>query len=678
VVKPPAKALWAALAWLMAWPAAAGPSQRALVETIDISSLAISPDGRWVAFREDQASIERNRRTLSWWVAPVDGAGEPQRISDGGDAIFADYGVLKSEPPRWSADGRAIYFRMLLAGQIQIWRADLAGQAARMVTQDEADVAAFGLTAEGRRLVYVAGASREAIRQAEAREYEQGVRIDASVDPSQSLFAAMEVNGRLASQRLVGSWFDHAPLLADQPAHHLALELPGGRARSAMPEEIEAAGLAPVAKARLLATPDLTAASLDKRGMAMVVGEGAARLLKVERPDGRTIPCARSICRDRIVGLAWRGTRDELILTTQDLDRRQALAIWRIGDRVVRPIHHGDGMLNGGDALGSTCAASDAVAICVDAAAATPPRLVRIDLETGAAAILAEPNLVLARQPAIVEALAWHDANGRRFTGQLVRPTRAPPAAPWPLFVTYYLCDGFLRGGEGDEWPLAAFADAGIAALCVNKITSPPTAFDPVADYKVGQAGLESVIDLLVGQRVVDPRKIGMGGLSFGSEATTWMAMHSDRLAAASIASTQVEPTYYWANAVAGRDVPKILRQAWGLGPPGETPELWQALSPALNVDRIRAPMLIQIPEQEYRMIPEFIARLSRSTTPSEIYAFPNEPHVLVQPRHRAAAYARNLDWFRFWLQDYVDPDPLKAEQYRRWILMKSGRPAPR
>jgi dipeptidyl aminopeptidase/acylaminoacyl peptidase len=150
--------------------------------------------------------------------------------------------------------------------------------------------------------------------------------------------------------------------------------------------------------------------------------------------------------------------------------------------------------------------------------------------------------------------------------------------------------------------------------------------------------------------------------------------MHSTRLAAASIASTQVEPAYYWANAVAGRDTPQMLRQGWGLGPPGETPQAWASVSPALNVDSMSAPMLVQIPEQEYRMIPEFIAKLSRSATPSEVYAFPNEPHLLIQPRHRAAAYARNLDWFRFWLQGVEDPDPAKADQYARWRAMAARR----
>jgi hypothetical protein len=36
------------------------------------------------------------------------------------------------------------------------------------------------------------------------------------------------------------------------------------------------------------------------------------------------------------------------------------------------------------------------------------------------------------------------------------------------------------------------------------------------------------------------------------------------------------------------------------------------------------------------------------------------------------AAYERNLDWFTYWLQDYRDPDPKKADQYERWDLLRS------
>ncbi|HEX7115087.1 MAG TPA: hypothetical protein VF193_08130 [Steroidobacter sp.] len=35
------------------------------------------------------------------------------------------------------------------------------------------------------------------------------------------------------------------------------------------------------------------------------------------------------------------------------------------------------------------------------------------------------------------------------------------------------------------------------------------------------------------------------------------------------------------------------------------------------------------------------------------------------------AIYRRNLDWFRFWLQDIEDPNPAKAEQYERWRKLR-------
>jgi len=30
------------------------------------------------------------------------------------------------------------------------------------------------------------------------------------------------------------------------------------------------------------------------------------------------------------------------------------------------------------------------------------------------------------------------------------------------------------------------------------------------------------------------------------------------------------------------------------------------------------------------------------------------------------------VDWYRFWLQGYEDPNPAKAEQYERWRALRS------
>jgi hypothetical protein len=33
----------------------------------------------------------------------------------------------------------------------------------------------------------------------------------------------------------------------------------------------------------------------------------------------------------------------------------------------------------------------------------------------------------------------------------------------------------------------------------------------------------------------------------------------------------------------------------------------------------------------------------------------------------RLASQGGSVDWFRFWLKGEEDPDPAKAEQYKRW-----------
>jgi hypothetical protein len=43
------------------------------------------------------------------------------------------------------------------------------------------------------------------------------------------------------------------------------------------------------------------------------------------------------------------------------------------------------------------------------------------------------------------------------------------------------------------------------------------------------------------------------------------------------------------------------------------------------------------------------------------------DEHVLTNPSVRLASQGGSVDWFRFWLQDYEDPVPPKAEQYARW-----------
>jgi len=44
-----------------------------------------------------------------------------------------------------------------------------------------------------------------------------------------------------------------------------------------------------------------------------------------------------------------------------------------------------------------------------------------------------------------------------------------------------------------------------------------------------------------------------------------------------------------------------------------------------------------------------------------------NGQHVLTKPLERWVSQEINVDWYDFWLNVHEDPDPGKAEQYRRW-----------
>ena len=74
-----------------------------------------------------------------------------------------------------------------------------------------------------------------------------------------------------------------------------------------------------------------------------------------------------------------------------------------------------------------------------------------------------------------------------------------------------------MRGGVGDEWPLATLAGHGISALCIN---APPSVLDAVIRFEIGRSAIESAIALLSSRGEIEPGNVGMGGLSYGTEVS--------------------------------------------------------------------------------------------------------------------------------------------------------------
>jgi hypothetical protein len=152
--------------------------------------------------------------------------------------------------------------------------------------------------------------------------------------------------------------------------------------------------------------------------------------------------------------------------------------------------------------------------------------------------------------------------------------------------------------------------------------------------------------------------------------------INSDRFAAASISSCCLDP-----QTVAIYAGPAVARQMRSVGFPehsDDAPEFWQPFSMARNAERMTRPLLMQLADSESLIALETFTALKAAGQPVEMFVFPRELHVKWQPAHRRAIYQRNIDWFRFWLQNRIDPDPAKTDQYQRWSAMKvRAEPAP-
>lgn len=660
-------------------------SPRQLVEVADFNIPVVSPDGSTVAFRVEQASIERNTYDTAWYVQDVRGNTPPRRVADGGVPLRDTAGISEFAAAVWSPDGRWIYYRAFVGDRIDVWRAAADGSGAEPLTLDPADVRDFSLSDDGRTLMYSIGATRAEVISAEQDEYDRGIRIDETAPIGQSLFRSGNIKGRLATQRLGPIWFERVSLLADVPDRWKAVDLATRSKWDVASSGIPAVPLTASDLAQDMSEPWRVAQDPQSGRVALLTRVGELDGLR-DRPDvelsmlpGTTsrqpVKCQAELCTEKaITDIQWRPNSDEVLFTVTDPDQGLAQSIfrWNVQTGLVYPVVYSQGSINGGGRWApGLCGPSSSVLVCVAAEADRPPRLEKIDLETGDRQILFDPNASLARdveQAVQARLLRWTDAEGRQFTGQFFPARRTGETLP-ALFVNYYRCTGFLRGGVGDEWPLMTLAEAGVSTLCIN---SAPYRLDAVERFDLGKSAVESAVKLLASAGEIDGTKIGMGGLSFGSEVTMWTAMNSEMLTAASVSSPLVSPTYYLLGSIKGDVFFSGLRRFWQVGPYEETDERWQEISPSANLDKIRSPILMQVPEQEYIHLLDYAIPLIRRKR-ADLYVFPHEPHQKFQPRHKLAVYERNLDWFRFWLQGVEDDDPRKAEQYKHWRLMREA-----
>lgn len=304
-----------------------------------------------------------------------------------------------------------------------------------------------------------------------------------------------------------------------------------------------------------------------------------------------------------------------------------------------------------------------------------PPTLEAVSKPTKRAVQLWNPNpQLLAMRWGKVSVLRWKDQNGDEWRGGLIKPVDYIPGKRYPLVIqmyTFHEGEFLTDGMSPTAMPARAIASAGMFYLQAAK--KPRHTWDQ-QEAQDHLDGVLSAIDTLDAQGLIDPHKVGIIGFSF----TSWYVENElvkapDRFAAATIADgadNSYSQYVFWG--IANPQLRKQMEAINGGRPFGAGLAKWMKNASAFHLDKVRAPVRIEA-IRPGSLIGEWeiYASLRLQHKPVDLIYYPAGQHQLQKPLERLVSAQGNVDWFRFWLQGYVDPDPAKWKQYARWERMR-------
>lgn len=636
------------------------------------SPFGVSPDGKDIAFVIRRGNPQANAFCQRLVTMPVDASAAPRELDRGGAFIRPTFsmrtfpalraGWAKVITPRWSPDGKTIAYLKRENGSTQVWGVAADGTAqAQQLSHLPDDVDDFAWDPDGKGLV---ATSRPGLREQTEeidRESRDGFLFDARFSPQ---FASRPI-----PTMPLATAFTH-------------IDIESGAMRAASEAEAALARPGPIpgspAAARLYAKgPDGMAAWTEARNPGKLIP--LTRILLKTR-DGTTQTCDSEACAGA-QHMWWADDGSLAILQKTGWAHSQtALLRWTPGQPAPKRLFVTDDAFSG-------CAKPAREIICMREGATQPRRLVAIDPATGDERVVYDPNpLFHGLELGKVTRFHLRNAYGAQSVADLVLPPDHKPGEKHPLVFVQYTSYGFLRGGTDDEVPIQVLAAHGFAVLSFNDpaFTAAQLEARNAADLerlsysrwqlqRSVQSSLELAVEKAVATGTVDPARMGISGFSGGTSTTQWALINSKLFKVASMGACCESLTSYPTEA--GWDFEDTMRKAGYHWFDAETEDFWKPMSMIENVDKINAPILVQVGDSEYRGGLDVLDVYRLHKKPIEMYVFENEPHFKWQPAHRFAMYRRVTQWFDFWLMHRKDCAARYTAQYARWQAMP-GAPA--
>jgi dipeptidyl aminopeptidase/acylaminoacyl peptidase len=638
----------------------------------------VSPDGKWVAYTIETASLKDDKNHKQVWMVPA----------SGGDAIALTAESVNSSHPRWSPDGK--YLAVLSArssgkdgdddSKKQVWLLNRAGGEAQQLSDAIQDVDGFEWSPDGKRLVLVLQdpsvdeleASKDKDK-ADAKPKPRPWVIDrlhfkedeiGYLDRRRSHLYVLTLSDRKQTQITSGDYDDTEPAWS-----------PDGRS---------------IAFESNRSTPDpdrnyntdiwTVAADNTDQGKSLVhvtKGTGADGSPSWS-PDGQSIAFTTQLDEKlfqyatfHIAVAPAAGNGDQKVLTTS-LDRNSSAPKFSPDGKFIYFIVDDDGTQNlarvpasGGDItrpiggrkfVESYSLGKDGGAAAVIGELTHPSELYFLP-PTGDLQKLTKTNDALMAELNLpdVEYVHFKSKDGTTVAGYLYKPvgyvagTRVPTilrphgGPVWAYYAEFnfdpqlFAANGYAvltpnpRGssGYGQDYCKAIFADWG------NK------------DFQDDMA----MVDYAVAQGIADPNKLGVGGWSYGGISTNFIITQTTRFKAAISGAGEFLYITNWGHDHYNRD------WEYELGLPWEHRDLWERLSPFSRVQKITTPTLIMGGDFDVN-VPvingeQMYLSLKRLGIPTLLVVYPGEYHEFSRPSFIKDRYYRDL----FWYGHYVKGD---------------------
>jgi hypothetical protein len=665
-----------------------------LVEMREILSVSISSDGTRAAMEISQGNLETNHVDLSWVIVSTTGRSTPI-VVPAGEEIFNPEapGSQLDTAAHWDRDGHWFYYLRRDAHEVQLWRTNAQGTDSTQLTHSNSDLVGLSASKNPDELNVLLAMPRDLLNKHEEEEDRNGILYNDRILGEGPLTRSMPSIDRYRNTRYMDD-YRRAPTGWVSPSSAV-FDIPGKKlhpSNFSSPVTVCEDGCA------INAQYQATVLAIGKPAAPDEIYSKYAGLYSIKLEprthDLKTLVCELSECMgNRVTLIGWSSDDSEVYFAMQSRSTfvhpkfpGVTLYAWNPSANRVRPIFEPHGRLYNMNLRPSTPLSSvpvinDAIVVVTDGPD-EPPRLISINLATGASYEVYDPNPALrALTRGRAQWRMWPGADDYPGRGVIVLPDGYRSGVKYPLIITTYGCgEGLLKGGLSDGAPEYVDAHHGFIAACLEV---------PIAEMQVREASdlsqvypiacdlVAALIDDQIKSGQVDPLRIGLSGHSFSDNfgayclARTLKKGSPHGIAAAALrggSMNEVEQRNLILTNRVFRDPVKGLYARMGLPDPRHDPTgKWSAISTADKAYEFNTPLLVQADDTELAFSLPLWSALRDAGKPVEMLVFPQELHRLIQPIHQLVNFERQIDWFRFWLKGEEDTVLAKQSQYERW-----------